>query len=159
MFGPAGRIWPYFHDILCCINTFTGAVLLKHWILVLMFSCSSLVHSRGASTADFAGLATALQQQVGGSRHLQDSFAFSSSGNNWMPDVQETIVNHGGRGHIKTRRGWSDISYARLRQAFDRVGQTMSENSCFGFWKVHIDISKQLERKNGTNDQQQNELN
>ena len=127
-------------------------------IETLDFSTNVLLQfSRGASTADFAGLATALQQQVGGSRHLQDSFAISSSGNNWMPDVQETIVNHGG--HIKTRRGWSDIFYARLRQAFDRVGQTMSEKSCFGFWKVHIDISKQLERKNGTNDQQQNELN
>ena len=40
-----------------------------------------------------------------------------------MPDVQETIVNHGG--HDKTKRGWGDIVYARLRQAFDRVGQTI----------------------------------
>ena len=158
------EVWPFGHNMAifswylkCCINTFTGAILLKHWILVLMYSCSSLVHSPSASTADFAGLATALQQQVGGPRHWQDSFTFSLSGNNWMPDVQETIVNHGG--HIKTRRGWSDIFYTRLRQAFDRVGQTMSEKSCFGFWKVHIDISKQLERKDGTNDQQQNELN
>ena len=154
------EVWPFGHNM----AIFSWYLMLHKYIYrcstieTLDFSTNVLLQfSRGASTADFAGLATALQQQVGGSRHLQDNFTFSLSGNNWMPDVQETIVNHGG--HIKTRRGWSDIFYARLRQAFDRVGQTMSEKSCFGFWKVHIDISKQLERKNGTNDQQQNELN
>ena len=94
--------------------------------VLLQFSCTL---SRRLNSW-FCRLGNSTAAAGGGSRHWQDSFTFSLSGNNWMPEVQETIVNHGG--HIKTRRGWSDIFYARLRQAFDRMDQTNKQK--IRFW-------------------------
>ena len=103
---------------------------------VLSCTLSRRLNSRLGNSTAAAG---------GGSRHWQDSFTFSLSGNNWMPEVQETIVNHGG--HIKTRRGWSDIFLCKTQTSiWQLVGQTMSEKSCFGFWKVHSNRNSWKER-------------